>query len=406
MDAASRFAWFTNRGVVRDEAGMVTAVGLLVTATLTLLGATAAMFTSTDILIGGQYKTSNNAFYAAEAGAEEARARLRLNAGAALITDTYPTSTLWRAYIGETTKAQAKGYTTGEAQHSQTDSLQAAMPYLVTIRHKTNGAGQILYWGDDNGDGLNTQNPTTGRNIYVSTSTGYGTTANRTVEVEMAKIPAITVPGALYVEAMTTIQGSSTNVIGADQCGSNDQPGIRTTLGPGNVQQNGNPTITGTPAISYNGTDMDVQGMVNALKAYVTEAYTVTSATHTGMNWGTPTPGATLQDASACSEHHVVWYNTNDTYIKLTGGSSGCGILIVEGDLDIHGSFSWYGPVIVTGSVTLTGGGNKNITGALLAGSSADADLVGGNANLVFCSTAVQNPANTLPLKRLSWREP
>jgi hypothetical protein len=224
--------------------------------------------------------------------------------------------------------------------------------------------------------------------------------------LSMAKIPEITVPGALYVEAMTTIQGSSTNVIGTDQCGSNDQPGIRTTLGPGGVEQNGGPTITGTPAISYNGTDMDVQGMVNAFKAYVTEAYTVTSATHTGMNWGTPTPGATLQNPSACSEHHVVWYNTNDTYIKLTGGSSGCGILIVEGDLDIHGSFSWYGPVIVTGSVTLTGGGNKNITRALLAGSSADADLVGGNANLVFCSAAVQSQANTLPLKRLSWREP
>ena len=80
------------------------------------------------------------------------------------------------------------------------------------------------------------------------------------------------------------------------------------------------------------------------------------------MTWGTPTAGAMLQHPSSCSEHHVVWYNTNDTYIKLTG-SSGCGILIVEGDLDIYGGFSWYGPVIVTGLVTLTGGGNKNITG-------------------------------------------
>ena len=191
MGAAPRFAWFRHRWVARDEAGMVTAVGLLVTATLTLLGATAAMFTSTDILIGGQYKTSNNAFFAAEAGAEEARARLRLNAGAVLITDTHTSSAQWRAYIGDATKAQAKGYTTGEVKHARTDSLQAAMSYLVTIRHKTNGAGQILYWGDDNGDGLNTQNPTTGRNIYLATSTGYGTTANRTVEVEMAKIPRL-----------------------------------------------------------------------------------------------------------------------------------------------------------------------------------------------------------------------
>jgi hypothetical protein len=385
---------------------MVTAVGLLVTAMLTLLGATAAMFTSTDLLIGGQYKTSNNAFYAAEAGAEEARARLRLNAGAALITDTHPSSTQWRAYIGEATQAQAKGYDMGQAQHARTDSLQAAMTYLVTIRHKTNGAGQVLYWGDDNGDGVNSQNPTTGRNIYLATSSGYGPTASRTVEVEIAKIPAVTVPGALYVEAPTTIQGSSTNIIGTDQCGSNDQPGIRTTLSPGSVVQNGGPTITGTPAIAYDATDMDVQGMINGLKEHATEAYSVTSATHSGMNWGTPTPGATLQDPSTCSAHHVVWYHTHDTYIKLTGGGSGCGILIVEGDLDIHGSFSWYGPIIVTGSVTLTGGGNKNITGALVAGSSADADLVGGNANLVFCTAAVQNQANSLPLKRLSWREP
>src|SRR5688572_3326220 len=106
-------AWATrvrNVWVYRDQTGIVTAVGLLVTATLTLLGATAAMFTSTDILIGGQYKASNNVFYAAEAGAEEARARLRLNAGAALITDTHPASAPWRAYIGEAAKAQEKGY--------------------------------------------------------------------------------------------------------------------------------------------------------------------------------------------------------------------------------------------------------------------------------------------------------
>jgi hypothetical protein len=78
----------------------------------------------------------------------------------------------------------------------------------------------------------------------------------------------------------------------------------------------------------------------------------------------------------------------------------------VEGDLNLHGSFSWYGPIIVTGSVTITGGGNKNITGAILAGGSADADLVGGNANLVYCSPAAKNQTQNMPLKRISWREP
>jgi hypothetical protein len=389
----------------QDQAGMATAVGLLITAMLTLLGATAALFTSTDILIGGQYKTSNHTFYTAEAGAEEARARLRLNAGTALIADAYPTSTQWRAYIGSVAWAQAKGYNSSLSTHLRKDSLQGNLNYVVTIQHKTNSSNQILYWGDDNGDGINTQNVTEGKNIYIVTSAGYTSTSNRTVEIETSRIPNITVPGALYVEAYTTIQGSSTNIIGTDTCGSDDQPGIRTTLPPGNVEQNGSPNITGTPAISYNSTNMDVQTIVDALTASANYVYTVNAATHTGMNWGTPTPGATQQDPTSCSVHNIVRYTTNDTYIRLTGGSSGCGILLVEGDLDLHGDFSWYGPVIVTGSVTLTGGGNKNITGAVLAGGSADADLVGGNANLVYCSAAIRSQTENMPLKIHNWRE-
>jgi hypothetical protein len=150
----------SNVWAYRDQTGMATAVGLLITAMLTLLGATAALFTSTDILIGGQYKTSNHTFYSAEAGAEEARARLRLNAGSALIADAYPTSTQWRAYIGSMAQAQSKGYNSSLSTHLRRDSFQGSLDYVATIRHKTNGAGQILYWGDDNGDGVSTENLT------------------------------------------------------------------------------------------------------------------------------------------------------------------------------------------------------------------------------------------------------
>jgi Tfp pilus assembly protein PilX len=89
---------------------MVTAVGLLMVAVLTLLGTTTAIVTSTDLLIGGNYKVSEGAFYAAEAGLEEARGRLRASAGTNMIADTLPTSSQWRAYIGTQTMAQAKGY--------------------------------------------------------------------------------------------------------------------------------------------------------------------------------------------------------------------------------------------------------------------------------------------------------
>ena len=128
------------------------------------------------------------------------------------------------------------------------------------------------------------------------------------------------------------------------------------------------------------------------------------------MNWGTPTPGATLQNPSSCSE------KTSCTTIpgtaaeirqrlKLAGGTQGCGILIVDGDLDINGGFSWYGVVLVRGSVKYTGGGNKNVTGGMVTGGSVIADVVGGNANIVYCSSAVNNQTQNAPLQRLSWKE-
>ncbi len=63
-----------------DEKGMVLVVGLLLVAVLMLLGTTAVMTSTTDIKISTNYKTGNQAFYAAEAGVEEARARMKADA--------------------------------------------------------------------------------------------------------------------------------------------------------------------------------------------------------------------------------------------------------------------------------------------------------------------------------------
>jgi Tfp pilus assembly protein PilX len=408
------------RAIYDNERGAALAVGLIFIAVLAVLSTTAMTVTTTNVLISGNYKSTVRTFHGAEAGTEETRARLRATA-ANPITDAHPTSTTWRAYVGSASQAAAKGYDTGNGQHVRVNSLQNTLSYTVEVQHATAG-GNILYWGDDNQDGVNTRNTTSGQNIYLIT--GYGTSGdiNKTVEIEAARIPPLTVPGALYVEAQTTVQGSSTNIIGTDDCGSDDQPGIRTTLPATlpdppeeeSVQQNGSPNITGSPTpIAYNSTNLNIQEMVNAFKVSADFKYTVTSATHTGSttpgpgdNWGTPTPGATLQDASSCSATNIVHYDTGGTYIKLSGGVTGCGFLLIEGDVEIHGGFSWYGVLLITGSVIFTGGGNKNITGAVLSGGSAIADVIGGNANIVYCSDAVTNQTQSMPLRVLSWREP
>jgi len=404
---------------LNNQDGAVLVTAILIMAVLVLLGSTAVMTTSTDLKMAGNFKTGEQAFFAAEAGTEEARARLRFNAANA-ITDAHPTQTGWSAFIGSSTKAQGKGYNSGNAMHVLVAGLQSVLDYTVRIVHRTNSAGQILYWGDANGDGRyeRTTSPTSltglaNQNIYLVTSYGVAVTANKTVEAEVSRLPPITAPAALYVEAATTIQGTSTNVIGVDQCGGSNVPGVVTTLAAGTVSKTGNPVVCGTtyPCASGawdvvgNGTDMDVQSIVDSWKTAADYTYSVNGATHTGMSWGTPTMGATLQNPSSCSTTNVVYYNTNGTDIKLAGGTQGCGILLVDGDLEVNGGFMWHGMVIVTGSVRYLGGGDKNVTGAVLAGGSMDADLVGGNANIVYCSSAISNQSYYQALRQLSWAE-
>ncbi len=400
--------------ISENESGVALVTVLLLIAALTILGTTAVIQTSTDLKIASNYKAGKNSFYAAEAGIEEARARLRKYATSP-ISDGHPTSTQWRAYIGSDVKAQGKGYDSDNSMHVKLASLQSTLDYVVVIRHQTDASGSILYWGDSDSNGTNERNTTTGQNIYIITSYGTSGASVKTIVAEVTRVPPITVTAGLYVEASTTISGTSTNIIGSDACGSGDKPGIVTTGTADSITANGNPIIAGDPPIVYSGTNLDIQSMVDSVKTSNDFSYDVEGDTHTaesvpgpGDGWGTLTAGATQQDPSSCSTSNIVYYNTNGTDVKLSGGTSGCGILLVEGDLEISGGFTWYGIVVATGSIRFTGGGDKNVTGAILSGASLDAEVettIAGNANIIYCSSAVEDQTQNAPLKKLSWRE-
>lgn len=377
---------------------MVLVTVILITAVLMALGITAILQTSTDIRISGNKRVNEMAFYAAEAGVEEARGRMR--AGAAnRIQDSMPSDTGWRAYIGASGKAQALGYDSTDTKHLLTASLQSALDYTVIIAKDTDG-GVIVTTND-------------GQTVYLVRSSGNARNAAKVIEARVAGAAPVDAPSALYVKAVTTIQGTSTNIIGEDRCGTSDKPGVVTILDADTVRKTGQPEVCGVndPCgsgawdVVGNGVNIDVQALVDRFKDGADYSYNVEGATHTGMAWGTPTLGANLQDPSSCDTANIVYYNTNDTDIKLAGGTQGCGILLVDGDLEVNGGFSWYGLVIVSGAVTYLGGGDKNITGAVMAGSSLDADLVGGNSNIVYCSEAISNQTASQPWRRLSWKD-
>jgi hypothetical protein len=96
--------------------------------------------------------------------------------------------------------------------------------------------------------------------------------------------------------------------------------------------------------------------------------------------------------------------------LKLSGGSTGCGVLVVDGNLELSGSFDFVGVIYVAGSVTFTGGGGKkNLRGALLTpGNIAGTDgSLAGSVNLQYSSQAVDILQSKLSdgVELISWAQ-
>ena len=101
-------------------------------------------------------------------------------------------------------------------------------------------------------------------------------------------------------------------------------------------------------------------------------------------NFNPPDPGAMSPQ---------VTYLPGNGY--LTGNVTGAGVLVVDGHLNIHGGFEWYGLVLVRGTIDFTGGGSDkvNLYGAFLNGKDVTAtnDIVGGSVVLQYDSCALKS---------------
>ena len=120
-------------------------------------------------------------------------------------------------------------------------------------------------------------------------------------------------------------------------------------------------------------------------------------------NWGNPeNPGA------ACFDWFPIIHVTGNT--RIQSGGVGQGILLVDGDLDMRGSFSFYGIVIVQGEVGTQGSGNRVMGGIMASNANFDSQsLVGGsevtNSTCAVTRAILNNPSLTRvrPLASRSW---
>jgi hypothetical protein len=247
-------------------------------------------------------------------------------------------------------------------------------------------------------------------------STGAAQRMRRTVEVLMRRaivVPTFTAAVQLNVEAPVIdlsgnafmIDGRDHNLDGTYNASGTERYGISAPVTDASVITSqissmhedqvlgtgADPSAGAVPAI-------DLNTLVEQAKAAAD--IILEPGTHSSLTLGAPSAGNT-----------VVVYAGGD--VTFSGGVGGAGILVVDGDLRIGGSFLWTGIVIVRGRATMVGGGGlKRIVGALVVGEEATATTsstsvdITGTVDLLYSAAAIQLAADSFAIMALmSWRE-
>jgi Tfp pilus assembly protein PilX len=426
------------------ESGIVLIAVLVLIVILALVGTVAVITTNTDIKISGNYKTSVQALYAAQAGIEEARTRLRGPSSAANYAgDPAPTpDENWSAYILTSNTWQTSDDPNYNANYKNyipkynpidhtntsilTNSLQTGIVYWVKIRHKreydaeqaghtttsthyydddgntathtSSTPGNIIYYGYYNSLAPTTaiQFTTTGTTVYkpVEIITVYGTSGNssKIIEIEVIHYPGPPILAPQYSMGDVSINGDSSSVDGTDNCGNGASLPPVYVLTPSTITENPAPTYGGNPPTPQIGsTDVDILKYINALKGNAT--ITITDDQN-GATYGNTNDFVTCYSDTS---------NPPNTQGLKLQNVTGYGILLVKGDLTLGGGFNWNGLILTTGTLVLNGGGSGiNITGSAM---SVETININGSLNIKYDSCMLDNSLNNQPLNVIKWKE-
>jgi hypothetical protein len=120
-------------------------------------------------------------------------------------------------------------------------------------------------------------------------------------------------------------------------------------------------------------------------------------------NWGNPeNPGA------ACSGWFPIIHITGNASVQ--SGGVGQGVLLVDGDLDLRGNFSFYGLIIVQGEMGTQGQGNRVWGGVMAGNADFDTQAITGGSVVTNSTCAVRRAVKestsltrARPLATRSW---
>ncbi|PYV44191.1 MAG: hypothetical protein DMG06_07490 [Acidobacteria bacterium] len=419
--------------------GIALVMSLLALSILTLIGLTMMFVSSTETLINRNSKMKLSNLYASESASEEARGRIKtfLNSGLLSLSDpdqvVYITS---NPSINPTSGDVNSNpyydpdYSPAVAATLLSSELAQIKFAWVKIIQKTEArAGYSLDDSGGNSDipvffGYNKLQPNAKPSQYVNSggkpatyigSPVYQVTAlamdsagyKQRVRADISGVPQPPLKAALFSKDAIVVGSDTVFVQGNDE----DLTSLTNLNGlesQGSIS--GSMTnVAGSPlpasansAFSYN-----IESLIKTLKPPTShEIEKVAPAISKlpdgtyigdGLNLGKiPVEGDSSQGTFADGPLNI-------------SNSTGQGILVINGDLSVTGSFIYYGLIVVKGKVSFNGGSSPGIEihGAIISSSvSGDqSSLLSGNVKVLNNSYFVHKQFNSLPYVRLAYRE-
>ncbi|MFN8005869.1 MAG: hypothetical protein U0V70_02330 [Terriglobia bacterium] len=228
----------------------------------------------------------------------------------------------------------------------------------------------------------------------------------QSVTIDIARIPCPPLQAAFFANSPIQVLGPTVSVDGNDQ-GTMTGSSLNGLESQGDIT--GDPSqIRGSPLAlrSFSGYSYDTASLLKAFRPPLSR-----DIEHLGLsisrdaNGQLVATGITLGSPTGNGDLTQVVYAGAPLTLS---NSSGQGILIVNGDLNLDGELNYQGLILVNGRVRMTGTGTGiHISGAVLAiaASGTLPSTLDGIVNLLFDSFLIQKQFDTLPYSRIAYKE-
>jgi hypothetical protein len=358
--------------MLKNENGYVIVVALLVLSILTVIAVTGLRTSITEQQISTNALIHHMNFYAADSGPAVASIVLKDE-----------------TFLPESEYANASWLGT------DTIDLPNGTQFTYEVTHQVNSDGEILRYGDPDGDHLWEINTTVGRPLEIVESHGthIGRGGDAAVQVTLQFSPAFELPNtALWVDNPDAVDFKGNATVSGDSIDPSlcpDVPDVLHHLNPINPMDE--PAHFGEEFVHESSGGMYPFGPV---KESLLER-----ADHVGSLFPT-----VLAEAST-SDDPVVIIIEGDLQINNEDlKTPAYGILYVDGNLRINGNVEWNGLIVTTGNASV-GNGTADITGCLVTGDSADVDISGTIIIQHDCTTLQSLFDNLSRYRMTSWRQ-